>query len=65
MYLQSVMARAGRLPVEAVRNYSGYGLAAITAAQARALGQRVARDRLPEEPAHGIVYGQKKRRGIM
>jgi len=24
----------------------------------------VARDALPEEPAHGVVYGQKKRGGI-
>lgn len=39
-------------------------MAAITASHARSLQQAVARDPLPEEPAHGIVYGQKKRGGI-
>jgi hypothetical protein len=64
VYLESVMARAGRSPADAIQNYAGYGLAAITAANARALNQRVARDPLTEEPAHAIVYGQKKRGGI-
>ena len=58
--LESVMARDCRPPADAVRNYPGYGLAAITAAHARSLNQKVARDPVPEEPAHGIVYGQKK-----
>jgi hypothetical protein len=62
--LESVMARDGRPPVDAIRNYPGYGLAAITAAHARSLNQRVARDPLDEEPAHGVVYGPKKRGGI-
>jgi len=31
---------------------------------ARSLNQAVAPDPLPEEPAHGVVYGQKKRGGI-
>ena len=64
VYLESVMASAGRPPTEAILNYSGYGLAAITAAHARAQNQRVARDPLPEEPAHGVVYGQKRGGGI-
>ena len=58
------MAQAGRLPTEAIRDYPGYGLAAFTAAQARSLNQAVARDPLPEESAHGIVYGPKKRGGV-
>ena len=62
--LETVMAQAGRAPEEAVRDYPGYGLAAFTAAHARGLNQAVARDPLPEEPAHGIVYGRKKRGGI-
>jgi hypothetical protein len=64
VYLASVMARAGRPPAEAIRNYAGYGLAAITAAHARALNQLVVRDPLPEEPAHAIIYGPKKKGGI-
>jgi hypothetical protein len=62
--LESVMVRDGRPPADAIRNYTGYGLAAITAARARSLNQRVARDPIEEEPAHGVVYGQKKRGGI-
>jgi hypothetical protein len=48
---------------DAIRNYPGYGLAAITATHARTLNQAVARYPLPEEPAHGVVYGQEKRGG--
>jgi hypothetical protein len=62
--LESIMARDGRPPTDAIRNYAGYGLAAITAAHARSLNQRVARDPIDEEPAHGVVYGPKKRGGI-
>ena len=62
--LESTMARDGRPPEDAIRSYPGYGLAAITAAHARSLQQAVARDPLLEEPAHGVVYGQKKRGGI-
>lgn len=62
--LESVMLRDGRPPGDARRNYAGYGLAAITAAHARSLNQHVSRDPIDEEPAHGVVYGQKKRSGI-
>lgn len=62
--LESVMARNGRPPADAIRNYAGYGLAAITAAHARSLNQAVARDPQPEEPAHGVVYGRKNRGGV-
>jgi hypothetical protein len=62
--LESVMAEAGRPPEDAIRKYPGYGLASITARSVRRLNQSVARDPLPEEPAHGVVYGPKKRGGI-
>lgn len=62
--LESVMERDQRPPEDAVRNFPRYGLAAITAGHARSLNQAVARDPEPEEPAHGVVYGQKKRGGI-
>jgi hypothetical protein len=62
--IESIMVRDGRQPADAIRQYPGYGLAAITAAHARSLNQVVARDPIEEEPAHGIVYGQKKRGGI-
>jgi hypothetical protein len=62
--IESVMVQCGSLPEDAIRNYPGYGLAAITAGHARSLNQKVARDALPNEPAHGVVYCQKKRGGI-
>ena len=62
--IESVMVRDGRPPADAIREYPGYGLAAITAAHARSLSQAVSSDPIPEEPAHGVVYGQKKRCGI-
>ncbi|MDZ4800018.1 MAG: hypothetical protein SGI92_17830 [Bryobacteraceae bacterium] len=62
--IESVLTIAGRAPEDVIRNYPRYGLAAITAGHARSLNQAVARDPEPEEPAHGVVYGQKKRRGI-
>lgn len=62
--IESLTVRDGRPPADVISNYPGYGLAAITAAHARSLEQAVARDPLPNEPAHGVVYGQKKRGGI-
>ena len=62
--LESTMAPDGRPPEDAIRSYPGYVLAAITAAHARSLQQAVARDPLPDEPAHGVVYGQKKRGAV-
>lgn len=58
------MVRDGRPPTDAIRNNAGHGLAAITAAHARSLNQAVAHDPQSEEPAHGVVYGQKKRGGV-
>lgn len=59
--LQSTMQQAGREPVDAVRNYPGYGLASITAGQARSQIQKVCRDPQLEEPAHGLVCGNQTR----
>ncbi|HMQ14583.1 MAG TPA: hypothetical protein PKC49_01295 [Phycisphaerae bacterium] len=39
--------------------HEGYGLASLTAGQARQCGQAVARDPLPNEPAHGLLVGPK------
>lgn len=38
---------------------TGYGLAALTAAQVRAEAQRIERTPKPEEEAHGDVWGDK------
>jgi hypothetical protein len=62
--IESVMTRDARPPEDALRQYPGYGLAAVTASHARSLNQGVASDPLPEEPAHGVIFGQKKRGGV-
>lgn len=59
VYLSSDFGESGRTPEEISTQFGGADLAPITAALARSLGQVVARDATDEEPAHGIVYGQK------
>ena len=62
--IESVMMRDRRPPVDAIRGYPGYGLAALTAGHARSLNQLVVREPIEQEPAHGVVFGKKKRGGI-
>lgn len=52
---------AGRDASEVLVGHDNFALAAITASIARDCQQRVARDPLEEEPAHGLVIGEKKR----
>lgn len=52
--------------VEDSRWRGGYGVASITVGQARLEGQGVARDPLPDSPAHCLVFarsGRKKTQG--
>ena len=48
-------------PEYSIRSYNGFFLAAISAGLARKCAQGVARDPLPEEPAHALVFGEKTR----
>lgn len=57
--LGPVLLELGRAQESALDGHPGFSLVAITAAKARALGQAVARDPLPNEPAHGVVAGSK------
>jgi hypothetical protein len=59
--IKSTLLQTGRQPSDLVKNYPNYALVAITAGKARALNQRVARDPEPEEPAHGVVVGRKRK----
>ncbi len=52
---------AGRDAAEGLIGHSDFVLAAITAGVARSNQQQVARDPLPEEPAHGLVIGEKRK----
>jgi hypothetical protein len=59
--LADVLAGLGRGPDTVLLGHENYALASITAGLARECGQGVARDPLPEEPAHGLVFGKKTR----
>ena len=52
----------GRAPATVLEGHEGFALAAITAGIARDNRQAVVRDPLPQEPAHGLVVGQKTKR---
>ncbi len=54
------LEQAGRKPEEVLFGHDNFALAAITAENAREYKQKVARDSLPDEPAHGLVIGEKK-----
>jgi len=57
--LADVLADLGRGPSTVMVGHNDFSLAAITAGLARECNQGVARDPLPEEPAHGSVIGKK------
>jgi len=57
--LADLVRESGRTAQDVIANYSGYSLASITAGEARGCGQGVARNALPDEPAHAYVFGQK------
>lgn len=57
--LADVLRTSGRNAADALRGHEGFALAAITAGLARAHHQDVAREPLPDEPAHAVVVGIK------
>jgi hypothetical protein len=57
--LGSKLEELGREPHSALAGLQGFALASITAQLVRQLGQTVVRDPTPEEPAHGLVVGDK------
>ena len=60
--LAEIVEATDRAPSDVLTGFEGYGLAAVTAGQARGCQQGVARDPLPEEPAHAFVFGKKTKR---
>lgn len=59
VHLAEEMARNGLSASDAVKAFPGYSLVSITAGLARECSQRVARDPLPDDPAHAVVDGKK------
>lgn len=59
--LGCLLDETGRVYEEVLDGHDDFSLVAFTAQIARENGQRVARDPLPDEPAHGLVIGNKKK----
>lgn len=57
--LGEMVLRSGRGPLDILTGYEGYALASIAAGLARQCNQGVAREPLPDEPAHAVVFGEK------
>jgi hypothetical protein len=60
--IESLLRESGRRPDDVVANHDFHSLVAITAGLARKYEQAIVRDPEPDEPAHGLVYGNKKQR---
>lgn len=59
--IESTLSQSGRRPADLLLAHTKHTLVAIRAATARAHDQKVARDPEPDELAHGVVYGKKRK----
>jgi len=57
--LADVLEERGDSPDKVLTGHPDFALASLTARLARACNQKVARDPLPDEPAHALVVGKK------
>lgn len=57
--LAEVHIQMGHAPQAALADHEGFALAAITVGLVRECGLGVARQPLPENPAHAVVFGKK------
>jgi len=55
----TLVLESNRTGEQVLADHSGFALAAISAGLGRSKQQAIARDPLPEEPAHGVVAGRK------
>jgi hypothetical protein len=62
IYIGETLIRAGRAYEDVLIPFPDYSLAKFTAGLDRQLRQGVAREPTGEEPAHGIIFGDKPRR---
>lgn len=61
--IQSELEKDNRSPEDSLDGYEDCALASVTAGQARERNQMVVKEPLPEEPAHGVVVGNEKKKG--
>lgn len=59
VFLAEDVIGSGRGPHDVLANCHGFALASITARLARDCSLGVARDPLPDEPSHTVVFGNK------
>lgn len=59
--IDSELQLLGREPASVLNGHEGFALAAITIGLAREHEQKVVKDPTPEEPAHGLVVGDKRK----
>lgn len=57
--LVDIVRETGRDEEDVLAGFDGYTLASVTAGDARGCKQGIARDPLPNEPAHAYVFGSK------
>jgi hypothetical protein len=57
--LADAVIASSRAPDAVLTGHEGFALAAITAGLARECEQGIAREPLPDEPAHAVVFGKK------
>ncbi|MBE3134204.1 MAG: hypothetical protein IMZ55_12065 [Acidobacteria bacterium] len=57
--LAHLLEQRGAGPSDVLAGHAGFALASLTAGLARQCNQLVARDPLPDEPAHALVAGKK------
>lgn len=60
--LAEIVRETGRSDMDVLSAFEGYALASLTAGKARGCDQGVARDPLPDEPAHAFILGTKTKR---
>ena len=57
--LATIVRETGRTDADVLAHFEGFALASLTAGQGRECKQEVARNPLPDEPAHAFVLGKK------
>jgi hypothetical protein len=57
--LSVVVSDSGRTPAEVLLKFPSHSLASILAGLARSKSQRLVRQPTADEPAHGLIVGQK------
>jgi hypothetical protein len=64
VHIASVLSQLDLAWESVVERMPGYGIVSLTAGEVRAAGLGVRLDPLPEDPSHGVVSGDLKKRSV-